>query len=93
MHLKLSRLESVAQPRAENPDELDAALKHFYNFTRDAAGTWQRLDFKDKLRFQKLLFHRNTVPFDGTAFGTAQLSPIFALSEAYDGNDTNVVMY
>lgn len=83
--------DARAARKSERDFDIEAALEHFFDLTRDAAATWQRLDFSEKLRFQKLLFGNGNVPFDGETFGTANLSPIFALSEAYTGDKSSLV--
>ena len=91
---RLSRLPDEKSQRSPDADfDIEAALEHFFDLTRDAAATWQRLDFLEKLRFQKLLFGDENIPFDGETFGTAHLSPIFALSEGYTGDKSALVTH
>ncbi|MBG52189.1 MAG: hypothetical protein CML99_07195 [Rhodobiaceae bacterium] len=89
---RLSRLPVAKGSRTSDKSfDIEAALDHFFDLMRDAAATWQRMDFSEKLRFQKLLFGNGNVPFDGETFGTADLSPIFALSEGYAGDKSALV--
>jgi DNA invertase Pin-like site-specific DNA recombinase len=89
---RVSQLEIDSLPDAQDNDDfsLEQALDFCFDFARDAAAQWQRLDYSGKVRFQKLIFNGN-IPFDGDNFGTAQLSPIFALSEAQAASTSNLV--
>lgn len=89
---RLSRLpDARSSQEAKRDIDIEAVLDRFFDLTRDAAATWQGLGFSEKLRFQKLLFGSGNVPFDGKTFGTANLSPIFALSETYIGDKSALV--
>lgn len=89
---RISQLQIDGLPEPDGGDEFDMeeALDYCFDFARDPAARWQHLDYPGKLRFQKLLFDGN-IPFDGSKFGTAQMSPIYALSERYAGDPTNLV--
>ena len=62
-------------------------------FISDLARHWEEVqDPKQKQRFQRMVLPEG-VPYDRTTqtFGTAVLSPIFSLSEAYKTSPTHLV--
>ncbi len=89
---RLTRIEVDSPPEPDNDDfNVEEALDRCFDLVRDTADLWQRLDYPGKLRFQKLLFDDGILPYDGSRFGTAKLSPIFALSEEFDQKNSNLV--
>ena len=88
---RIAQLDIDSLPVSGGDDfDMEAAVEHCFDFVRDTARRWQKLDYANKLRFQKLIFEEN-ITFDGSNFGTAQLSPIYALSERFDGDSSNLV--
>ncbi len=76
-------------------DELDAgtAVSYATQFISDLVRQWQDIqDAKQKQQFQKMVLPEGlTYDITTESFGTAVLSPIFKLSEEFDGDISHLV--
>jgi site-specific DNA recombinase len=74
----------MAKQQALRPDDdmpvvdVTAALDFAFGMIRNSTDRWPTLSLDDRERFQKLIFD-GQITFDGEKFGTAKLSPIYAL--------------
>lgn len=67
-------------------------LKHCLAYVESTARTWLRLDdnYEERLVFQSRVF-QDRFRFDGKAFGTPNLLPIYQLHRDYDGTKATLV--
>jgi DNA invertase Pin-like site-specific DNA recombinase len=71
--------QQAVRPDAEAPTiDINTAVDFAFNLIRSAPESWPALDLPERERFQKLIFD-GEITFDGEKFGTAKLSPIYAL--------------
>jgi site-specific DNA recombinase len=75
---RIARQQSLKPDAKSHEIDINAALDFTFKMIRNAPDHWPRLTYEKRQRFQKLIFNGN-ITFDGTKFGTAQLSPIYAL--------------
>jgi site-specific DNA recombinase len=84
LQLKRDVDQRIAKQQSLRPDQeapvvdLDAALEFTLDMIRNAPQRWPELCLEDRERFHKLIFE-GQITFDGERFGTAKLSPIYAL--------------
>ncbi len=71
---------------------MDEALEYCFNYIRNTAETWLRLNERPekRLRFQNLIFNGNII-FSGEKFGTAKLSPVYEVYREYLINPSALV--
>lgn len=68
---------------------MEEALDYCFNFIRNSAKTWERLEYEQKLRFQNQIFEEKP-KFDGEKFGTPKLSTVYAISKQYRGKKSQL---
>ena len=72
--------------------DMETAITYATKFMRNISRQWQDMDPKQKQRFQRLVLPKGII-FDRKTetIGTAVLSPVFTLSQAYSGNGSDLV--
>src|ERR1700730_5750546 len=82
----------VIQHKHVEEFNMEEALDYCFKFVRNTAATWLRLGpkYDVRLRFQQMIFEKN-IRFDGTEFGTTDLSPIYKLNQEFDGQKSTLV--
>ena len=69
---------------------MNEALNYCFKFVGETAKTWQKLNYDNKLRFQKNVFAEKIL-FDGKKFGTKKLARIYSLNREYADKKSNLV--
>jgi site-specific DNA recombinase len=74
--------------------DFEAALDYCMSFVTDTPKTWKRLakQPEKRLRFQNFIFESSIPYTQNNGFGTAVLSPIYLISEAYKRDKSSLVM-
>lgn len=89
---KIAQKDTLIHDKRIDEFNMDEALEFCFNEVRNSAKTW--LKYADKpekrLRFQNLIFQEN-LPFSGTKFGTAKLTPIYSIYQQYLLNPSTLV--
>jgi site-specific DNA recombinase len=75
---RIAKQQSLRPDQEAPPIDVDAALDFALDMIRNAPQRWPELSLEDRARFHKLIFD-GQITFDGEKFGTAKLSPIYAL--------------
>lgn len=74
--------------------DFEAALDYCLSFVVDTPKTWKQLakQPEKRLRFQNFVFEGNLPYTQNNGFGTAVLSPIYLISEAYKRDESSLVI-
>jgi site-specific DNA recombinase len=75
---RIAKRQSLVPKSEPIAIDVEAALAFAFDMMRNAAQRWPHMKYEEQQRFQKIIFEGN-LPFDGSKFGTAQLSPIYTL--------------
>lgn len=89
---KIAQKKLMIHDTAVEEFNMDEALEYCFNFIRNTADTWLKLESEPekRLRFQKLIFEEN-VEFSGEKFGTTKLTPIHKLYQEYLVDSSSLV--
>jgi site-specific DNA recombinase len=71
---------------------LDEALTELAHLFENPAETWVQLEptYSRRLEFQRMIF-KETVPFDGELFGTAELTCVYGMNREFQGDRSALV--
>ena len=92
INAEITRKHQLIQERRAEEFNMEEVLEYAFGFVRNTAQTWLRLADNQpaRLRFQRLVIEGD-LQFDGQKFGTADLSPIYAIKVASGGETSNLV--
>ncbi len=81
---KIKKQANLMHEKYNKEFDMDSALEYCFDFVRNTANTWVKLDKipDDRLCFQKLVISEN-VYFSGEKFGNAKLTPIYKLYQSF----------
>lgn len=69
---------------------MEEALDHCFSYVRHTTEKWVTADYPKKLRLQKMIF-KSRIGFDGAKLGTAELSQVYRINQAYQLDKSSLV--
>lgn len=87
---QITRQYALIQEKREEEFEMEEVLNYCFNYVRNTAKAWIEADYQTKIRLQKLVF-AGRVDFDGEKFGTAELSQVYRINQAFVADKSSLV--
>lgn len=87
---KIEQKRLLLQDTSVKEMDMESALDYCYRFISNSTKVWLGSDFYTKVRLQNHIF-QDRLMFDGKVFGNTKLSPIYQISQEYDGNKSSLV--
>lgn len=87
---KIAQKRLLVREKWDEEFEMEEVLEYCFSYVRNTAKSWIEADYKEKIRFQKLVF-AGRVEFDGEKFGTAELRQVYKINQTFQSDKSSLV--